>query len=424
MKVMSNPRSRGISSVRANGADANRILADLQTTFQAFKEERTKELADINAKLGDVVQTEKVDRINAEIGSLQKSLDEVNLALAASKLGGGHNERDPDQIAHSAAFSQFFRKGVENGLKDLEVKAKLNTQVDSDGGFLVPEETEAGIDRVLGNVSAIRSVARVVSISGDTYKKLVSMGGAGSGWVSEKEKREETSTPTLREISINSGELYANPAITQRLLDDAAFDIAAWLAEEVSIEFAEQEGAAFINGNGIEKPRGILSYDMVADANYAWGKLGFIKSGKAGGFVDASATASPVDALIDVHGALKRGYRSNAHWLMSDKTETQVRKFKNADGEFIWAPPTATRDVSTILGKPVITDDNMPDVAANAFPIAFGDFNRGYLITDRLGVRVLRDPYTSKPNVLFYTTKRVGGGIANFEALKLLKIAA
>jgi HK97 family phage major capsid protein len=424
MTIALNSRARGIMGVRADAAGATAILAELQTTFEAFKAERTKELNDINKKLGDVVQTEKVDRINNEISELQKSLDEVNASLSALKVGGGGgSEIDPAKAEHSAAFDQFFRKGAENGLKDLEVKAKLTTQSDPDGGYLVPEETEAGIDRVLGTVSAVRSISRVIQVSTDHYKKLVNMGGAASGWVGEEDGRPETSTPTLREILINSGELYANPAATQRSLDDAAFDVAAWLADEVSIEFAEQEGEAFVIGNGVNKPRGILSYDMVANSSYAWGKLGFVVSGKADGFLAPTSSVNPADAMIDLNGALKQGYRSNASWLMSDKTETVVRKFKAADGTFLWAPPTAVRDVSTILGKPVVTDDNMPDVGADKFPIAFGDFKRGYLITDRLGVRVLRDPYTSKPNVLFYTTKRVGGGVVNFEALKFLKIS-
>ncbi len=424
MPIAFNSRARGITGVRASTRDANAILAELQTTFDTFKAERTKELDDINKKLGDVVQTEKVDRINAEISTLQKSLDEVNTSLAALKVGGAGDVADPDKAEHAKAFDQFFRKGAEAGLKDLEVKAKLTTQSDPDGGYLVPEETEAGIDRVLGTVSAVRSISRVISVSTDHYKKLVNMGGAASGWVGEEDDRPVTATPTLREIIINSGEIYANPAATQRSLDDSVFDVAAWLAEEVSIEFSEQEGAAFVNGDGNKKPRGILSYDMVANASYAWGKLGFIVSGAAGGFAASSATVSPADALIDLNGALKQGYRGNARWLMSDKTETTVRKFKDAEGAFVWAPPSAVRDVSTILGKPVVTDDNMPDVGAGNFPIAFGDFQRGYLVTDRIGVRVLRDPYTSKPNVLFYTTKRVGGGVTNFEAIKLLKIAA
>ncbi|WP_454068181.1 phage major capsid protein [Brucella anthropi] len=423
MGIELTPRARGIVGVRAETGNATKILAELQKTFEDFKSERDKELADIKAGMADVVQTEKVDRINAEITALQKALDETNAMLAAVKIGGAGGDIDPDKREHAQAFDRFFRRGVDTGLRDLEVKAKLTTQSDPDGGYLVPEETEVGIDRVLGTVSTIRSLARTISISTNTYKKLVNMGGATSGWVGEEQDRPGTATPTLREIAINTGEIYAMPGATQTSLDDARIDLAAWLADEVSIEFAEQEGAAFANGDGINKPRGILAYDKVANASHVWGKIGFVASGKADGFLAATASVSPADCLIDLYYALKSGYRNGASWLMSDATMNTVRKFKDAEGAYIWAPPSGAAEVATILGKPVYTDDNMPAVEANAFPIAFGDFSRAYLIVDRAGIRVLRDPFTSKPNVLFYTTKRVGGGVVNFEALKLLKVS-
>lgn len=413
-------RFRGLSGVRADATDPAALVGEINVAFEAFKAEHTKDLADIKAGMADVVQAEKVDRINADITKMNAEFDKLNKQIAAMKIGGGAGA-DPDKTEHAQAFNQFFRRGVDAGLKDLEVKAKLTTQSDPDGGYLVPEETEAGIDRVLGTVSTVRSLARKMNISTSTYKKLVNMGGAASGWVGEEQARPETGTPTLREISINTKELYANPGATQTMLDDGAIDIAAWLADEVSIEFAEQEGDAFVNGDGVMKPRGILGYDTVADASYAWGKIGFIKSGASAAFLTPTTTASPVDAMIDLHYALKQGYRGNASWLMSDATMAAVRKLKSVEGEFVWAPPSASAGVATILGKPVYTDDNMPAMAANSFSIAFGDFQRAYLIVDRLGIRVLRDPYTNKPNVMFYTTKRVGGGVVNFEAIKLMK---
>lgn len=415
-------RLRGVVSARAEG-DANAVLAKLTKTFEDFKAERTKELDDINKKLGDVVQTEKVDRINAELDRLGKDLDGINASIAAGKIGGAGRE-DPDKAEHAKAFDRFFRRGVDNGLHDLEVKAKLTTQSDPDGGYLVPETTEAVIDRVLGTVSVIRELARVMPIGTQDYKKLVNVGGASSGWVGEEEERTETDTPKLREIAVNTKELYANPAITQTSLDDSRIDIAAWLADEVAVEFAEQEGRAFATGDGVKKPRGIFSYANVANDSWAWGKIGYVPSGKAASFADTSATSNPADALIDLYYALKAGYRNGASWLMSDRTMGQVRKFKDAEGAYIWAPPTAASEVATILGKPVYNDDNLDAVAAGKFPIAFGNFQRGYLIVDRQGIRVLRDPYTNKPNVHFYTTKRVGGGVVNFEAIKLLKIGA
>jgi len=421
MNGLVTPRQRGlITPARADAAKSNDpqvIFAELQKTFHAFKEEREQELKNINAKFDDVVTKEKVDRINNEITSLQAALDESNRILASLRVGAGGSVDDPDIAAHADAFNTFFRKGVDADLKGLEVKAKLGTQSDPDGGYLVPTEMENTIDRVVGTVSALRSLSRVMTISTNEYKKLVSQGGASSGWVGEEDTRPETNTPTLREIAITTGEIYANPAATQTMLDDGRVDIASWLADEVSIEFAEQEGASFVSGDGVKKPRGILSYDTIANASYAWGKLGFTVSGAAAAF----NTTNPADALIELFYSLKQQYRNGATWLTSDAVMGTMRKFKDGDGNYLWAPPATSEGVPTILGKPVSTDDNMPALGANAFPVAFGNFQRGYLIVDRAGIRVLRDPYTSKPNVLFYTTRRVGGGVVNFEALKLLK---
>lgn len=417
MNMIANPRMRGAVSVRADASDPNTILASLAKTFEEFKASHEEELKGINNKFADVVQTEKVDRINNEITALTKALDDVNMAMAALRSGGGGaGAPDPDKAAHAAAFDKFFRKGADNGLADLEVKAALTTQSDPDGGYLVPTEMESTIDRVLGTVSAMRGLARTINISTDEYKKLVSMGGTSSGWVGEEETRPETDSPTLREIIINVNEIYAKPRSTQKALDDAAINIEQWLADEVATEFAEQEGAAFITGNGVKKPRGILSYNTVANASYAWGSLGYVVTGHASSF----ASSAPADALIDLFYSLKQGYRSNASFLTSDAVMGTIRKMKNTEGDYLWAPPTADMPAS-ILGKPVSTDDNMNALGSNAFPVAFGDWNRGYLIANRVGIRVLRDPFSNKPNVEFYTTKRVGGGVVNFEAIKLLR---
>ncbi|WP_068115243.1 phage major capsid protein [Tropicimonas marinistellae] len=419
MSKMENPRkARGIVAVRADMSNPTAILEELQKTFAAFKDEHEKELKGIKANFADVVQTEKVDKINAEISDLTKALDETNRALAALRTGGAGSDADPAKAEHAAVFNKWFRKGdraIDADLHELEVKAALSTDSDPDGGYLVPEQMSETIDRVVGSVSVMRDVSNVMPISTDTYKKLVSMGGTGSGWVSEKESRSQTDTPTLRELVFNTMELYANPAATQKALDDGAIDIAQWLADEVAIEFSEQEGEAFISGDGVGKPRGILSYPMVANASYAWGKVGFVASGAAAAVTDA-------DAFIDLFGALKQKYRMDASWLMSDDTMLKVRKLKDGDGTYLFKIPDSKGELPSLLGKPIRTDDFMPTVAANKFPIAFGNFNRGYLIVDRVGIRVLRDPYTNKPYVHFYTTKRVGGGISNFEAIKVMKV--
>lgn len=420
MKTNTAPRVRGIVGVRADANDPVAIMNDLQKSFASFKEANDKELADVKKGLGDVVQTEKVDRINAHLSDLEKALEAQNAQIAALSVGGGGSTVvDPFIAEHAQAFGTYFRRGEgETNLRSLEVKASLNTSSDPDGGYVVPEEMDNVIDRVLGTVSAMRSAgARVINTSAPTYKKLVNQGGAGSGWVGEKESRPETATPVLNQIEVNAEEMYALPYATQTLLNDARIDIAGWLADEVSIEFAEQEGTAFITGDGVKKPRGILAYTPVANASYAWGKVGFVGTGTSAAF-DAT---NPGDNLIDLLYALKSGYRNGAAFMMNDVTMATVRKFKDGQGNYLWAPATGPEGVSTILNKPVYTDDNMSAMAANSFSVAVADFGRAYTIIDRAGVQVLRDPYTNKPYVGFYTTKRVGGGITNFEAIKLLK---
>jgi HK97 family phage major capsid protein len=394
----------------------------LGKAFDAFKAENDARLKEIEKKgAADPLLSEKVDKINADIAqisALKKQLETLETAVAQGQFpGGGKNELDRVKAQHKDAFAKFFRKGAEGGLRDLEVQAGLSTLSDPDGGFLVPEDYEQAIDRVALSVSAMRRLATVRTIGTDTYKKLVNQGGASAGWVGEKGARAETNTPTLVEIAINAKEVYAMPAATQTLLDDSRVDIAGWLADEVSIEFSEQESDAFINGNGVEKPKGIAAYPMAANASYVWGKVGYITSGNA-------SLINDLDKLIDLQHALKPVYRNGAAWLMNDSTLATIRKMKDGDGNYIWVPGLKDGAPDTLLGKPVEIDDNVDDIAANKYPIFFANFKRAYLIIDRQGVRVLRDPYTTKPYVLFYTTKRVGGGIVMYEAIKALKVSA
>jgi HK97 family phage major capsid protein len=289
-----------------------------------------------------------------------------------------------------------------------------------DGGYVVPLEIEQTIDRVLAKASPIRALATVRQIGGNVYRKPISINDPGTGWVAETDARPQTSTPTLAALDFPALELYAMPAATQTLLDDAQVDIEQWLADEVQIVFAEQEGAAFVNGNGTTQPKGILSYTNVADGSWSWGSIGYIASGAAGGF----ASSNPSDALLDLAYAPKQAYRANATWVMNRKVEAAIRKFKDTTGNYIWQPAAAAAQSATLFGFPVAVAEDMPDITANSYSIAFGDFARGYLVVDRVGIRVLRDPYSAKPYVLFYTTKRVGGGVQNFEAIKLMKFAA
>lgn len=390
--------------------------------FEQFKAANDDRLNQIETKMAaDVVTTEKVDRINTEITTLQSAVDETAAAIGRLTVGGGGTVPDPEAAAYTQAFNTYFRRGNDDELRAAAAaQAAATTQSEPDGGFLVPEEMETTIDRVLGTMSTMRALATVRSISAGTYKKIVNVGGTTSGWVGETDPRGETGRPKLEELAFNAMELYAMPLASQTLLDDARVNIEQWLGEEVSTEFAEQEGAAFIAGDGVNKPRGILQYQTVDNAAWAWGKIGFLKTGVDGAF----PAANPSDLLIDVIYAIKQGYRQNATWIMNRFLQAEIRKFKDANGQYLWQPAMTLDQPATLLNYPIADDDNMPDAAVNSLSLGFGDFQRGYMIVDRFGIRVLRDPFSTKPYVSFYTTKRVGGGVQNFEAFKLVKFAA
>ena len=404
--------------------ELKKLIEALGRSFEEFKAERDKQIKELQAGKADIILSEKVDKINADISqiaAMKRQLEQLETVVGRGGSGGGQSELDNIKKQHKAAFEKWFRKGGEGNLeavKSLQIQAGLSTLSDPDGSYLVaPAEFDTAIDRVAETISVMRRICTVRQIGTMEYKKLVNMGGASSGWVAEKESRTETDTPTLREIAINAKEVYAMPGCTQISLDDTTIDLASWLADEVVIEFSEEEGVAFISGDGVAKPRGIAGYDFITNGSYSWGKIGYVASGKA-------AVLDSADKLIDTQHALKSKYRNGALWLMNDATCTTVRKFKDGDGNYLWRPGLMEGKPDSLLGKPVEYDDNLADIGAGAYPIFFGNFKRAYLILDRIGIRILRDPYTSKGNVLFYTTKRVGGGIVMFEALKALKIAA
>lgn len=395
-------------------------IESIGRAFETFKAENDARLKEIEKKGHvDPLLAEKVEKINADIsalGEMKKQLEAIETAVARGQFAGGGSAKDQEVISRAKAFTHLMRGNIES-VKDINIQASASTLSDPDGGFTVPEEVDAAIDRIQGTLSSMRRLATVRNISTDTYKTLVNQGGATSGWVAEKGSRAETSTPTLAEIAINTKELYAMPYATQTLLDDSRIDIGAWLADEVSKVFDDAEGDSFINGNGVEKPKGIAAYSMVANSSYAWGKVGYIASGHA-------SLLNNCDKLIDLQHALKTSYRNGAAFLMNDSTCQVIRKLKDGDGNYIWRPGLLEGNPDTLLGKPVEYDDNVDSIGANKYPIFYANFKRAYLIIDRFGTRVLRDPYTAKPYVAFYTTKRVGGGIVMYEAIKAFRIAA
>jgi HK97 family phage major capsid protein len=410
----------GIAGSGPVTAEAAGAYDAMMRAFDAFKEANDERLGALERRSADVLIDEKVERINAALDAHGRRLDEIALKAARPALSTAsagvqtHNARE-----HKAAFDAYVRTGESAGLRALETKA-LSVGSNPDGGYVAPPEIEHEIGKRLALVSPIRSIAGRREISATVYKKPFMTAGPATGWVGETDARAQTATPTLAELTFPAMELYAMPAATATLLEDAAVNIDEWLAGEVEQAFAEQEGAAFVTGDGTNKPKGFLAYTTVANGSWSWGNIGHVATGAAGAF----PASNPSDVLIDLIYALRPGYRQNATFVMNRKTQSVVRKFKDTTGNYLWQPPATADGRASLIGFPLADAEDMPDVAADSLSIAFGDFRRGYLIVDRQGVRVLRDPFTAKPYVLFYTTKRVGGGVQDFDAIKLLKFAA
>lgn len=401
----SQPVPRGIVAVRADG-DVNALITDLNKAFHAFKEEHTKQLEDVKKGNADALQALKVDNINAEIAKLQASVDAANERMVAAAMNGGGSQLKDKE--YSEAFQAHMRKG--------DVQAALNKGAAEDGGYTSPVEWDRTITDKLIIVSPMRALCSVQKVGGDGYKKLVNLRGATSGWVGETDERPETGTPKLAQQAYSWGEIYANPSATQQMLDDSEINIEAWLAGEVDVEFAYQEGRAFVSGDGTKKPRGLLTYAAGGANLHPLGGIAVISSGAANGIA--------ADAILDLVYALPQEFTGNAKFSMNRNTMLKIRKLKDSDNNYLWQPSLQAGQPSTLGGYAIADIADMPDVAANALAIAFGDFKRAYKILDRVGVRVLRDPYSSKPFVSFYTTKRVGGGLENPECMKFMRIAA
>lgn len=375
--------------------------ADLMAAFEAYKQANDARLSEIETRgRADPLTDERLARID-------RRLEALSLKSATPAVSSDAPKAD---TAHTEAWQRYLRTGDESGISRLDIKS-LNTGDDAQGGYIAPPELDRLIEARLQVASPMRSIATVRQTSAGTYKKPVGLGAAAT-WGDETTARETpTAAPTLALLDFPVGELYAMPAATQTLLEDTYADVDAWLADEVEIAFSAQESAAFVSGDGDGKPRGFLDYTIVADASHSWGSIGSVP----GDFT----LDDPADQLIDLIYAPKSQFRANGRFVMNRRTVSAVRKLKDADGRYIWQPGSGG-DAATIFGYPVTEIEDMPDIGTDNAAIAFGDFRRGYLIVDRQGSRVLRDPFSSKPYVLFYTSKRVGGGVQNFDAIKVM----
>lgn len=393
--------------------DVKQVAEELGAKFDEFKQKNDKRVEALEAEKGKLV--EQVETLNEKLGQLDDMKSALEKDLAGMKRPDGTGTKAASE--HKAAFMQFVRKGIDTGLGELQAKA-LQIGVDADGGYAVPEELDRNIIELLRDESPMRQVCNQITVGTPDYKRLVNLGGAGSGWVGETAPRPETSTPTLAQINAVMGELYANPQATQTSLDDMFFDAEGWLNSEVGREFSEKEGSAFLLGDGVDKPKGLLAYPfaVAGDKTRPYGTLQRLVSGNAG--------ALNGDNLIDLVQAVKAGYRRAGVWMMNNLTVAYVRKLKDSEGNYLWRPGLEVGQPSSLLGYGITENEDMPDIAADANALAFGDFKRAYTIVDRIGTRVLRDPYTNKPYVGFYTTKRVGGMLVDSQAVKVLTLSA
>lgn len=398
-----------IGNVRADATDPKAMIGQLQAAFEEFKKTNDEKL---KAK-ADVVVDEKVQRIDAAIDGFQATIDELNARIAANANGGSQGPRDPE---YTAEFNAYFARGVESKRLD-EVRAAA-TKTDGEGGYLAPVEWDRTITTALKQVSPIRQHASVISISGAGFSKVISDGVVGSGWVGETAARPATATPGLSSLNFPLGELYANPAASQGLIDDAEVNIEEWLAGEVNTEFARQEGIAFLSGDGTNKPHGILTYvtGAASAARHPLGAIGVVNSG--------AAAALTADGVLDLIYDLPEEFEGNAKLFMNRRVAGALRKLKNANGDYLWQPSLAVGQPATLSGEAIVHLPGMPAVAADNIAMLYGDMAETYQVIDRVGVRVLRDPFTNKPFVHFYTTKRVGGGVKNPQSMKALKVSS
>ena len=370
----------------------------------------------LGASFDVVARQEAADQA---LTALRSEVEEVKSRLARSarvaprpRIGAGATHQG---LEMKSFVDGFLRQGRESELKSMSIGSV------ADGGYAVPIELDQKIAQRLLRISPIRSISQVVQTSTANYRKLIGINGTVSGWVSETAARPVSASPQFAEISPPYGELYANPSASQAMLDDSMFDLESWLADQIAREFARAEGAAFVSGTGINQPVGFLSAPTseANDANRPFGTLQYIASANATGL-----DAQPDDHLLDMVMSLNPGHRQGAVWVMNASTIAQIRKVKDAMGDYIWQPSFMDGQPDRLLGYPVIEAADMPNIGAGNVPIAFGNFQNGYLITERTGTRILRDPYTNKPYVNFYATRRLGGQVLDSDAIKLFMIAA
>ncbi|HEX2753228.1 MAG TPA: phage major capsid protein [Alphaproteobacteria bacterium] len=425
--------------------DIRSAVYDLGRAFEAFKEANDQRLREIERRgQADPLTEMKVNRLNSEItraidsaDAAKRRVDQIETAMHRSPMsGGGDDWKEAETFMlerkgffngdmgidayrqYKGAFRGYLRKNNAGSGVD-EIKA-LSVGSDPDGGYTVTPDMSGRIATLVRETSPMRQIANVVTIGTDALEGIHDLNEATSGWVGETETRTETAAPKIGEYRIPVHEQYAEPRATQKLLDDSLFNIEEWLSLKIAERLSRMENESFIHGNGVKKPRGFLTYAAGTPSAAGFNVIEQLPSGGAGAF----AADDPGDALINLVYALKSAYREKAVFMMKRSTLAEVRKLKDPNDNYLWQPDFQMQQGGTLLGFNVVEAEDMPAIGTDSLSIAFGDFNAGYQVVDRQGIRILRDSFTAKPYVKFYTTKRVGGDVVNFEAIKLMKFSA
>jgi len=403
------PRAIAGLGIRADASDPKALFAELQKTVKELQEKNDKRLDTVEAKV-DPLDVQQINALNEQVGKLQTAMDEQARQIAASKIGGIGSKPQPENPEYTGAFQAYVRKN--------EIQAAMSVGSNPDGGYTAPVEWDRTISEQLKLISPMRQYATVQAVGTAGFTRLFSDRSIGSGWVGETASRPATTTPQLSPLAFGNGEIYANPQVTQQLLDDSVIDIEAWLTREVAVEFDRQENIAFLSGNGTNKPNGLLTYVTGAAnaATHPWGDIDTVVSG--------GATAITADAVVKLVYALPSQYQGNARFFGNMNTQGALRLLKDGQGNYLWQPSYQAGQPATLMGRPLVDMPDMANIAASAIPLLYGDMAETYLILDRMGIRVIRDALTNKPYVGFYTIRRVGGGVQNPAAMKAMTVAA
>ena len=378
------------------------------------------------------------EKLKGELDHIRGDVEQMNerfVDLDMPTMTRSGRRVSPEQAEHTRAFEAWLRQPhSQNARAELETLQQKAVTIGTDGagGYAVPEQLAQQILQRLRDLSPIRQIARVMPVSSSDFKEIVDVGGISSGWVGEGDTRTETDTPSIEEVAPTFGTCFAYPKASEESLADIMFDVQSWLVDRASEELAIQEGAAFISGNGTKKPTGFLngapsSNDDSGSPERAFGTLKYLATGDANGFGSLSTTSPehyPADVLWQTVYDLRAGYRMNARWVMNSATAGVIRRFKDADGRYLWQDSLQAGQPALLCGYPVTIAEDMPDIGSNAFPVAFGDFDRGYLVADSFSVRVTVDSNITTPGqIKFYVRKRVGGKIRDDHAIRLVKCA-